>query len=1038
LHRQLAQNEVRSRQHSGFVVARASALQLQKQNLWIRASIPQAQGVTVNIKRALLMSGACGILATAVSTALAQQTSEVAEVVIVTGSYIRGTAEDAALPVDVISSEDLAKQGSPSTLEMIKGLSVSNGVLGDTNQFDARAQGSEGSGSVNLRGFGPQRTLVLLNGRRMVASPFLLGAVDTNFIPLAAIGRVEVLKDGAAATYGSDAIGGVVNFITKENLRGLDIGADFKQIEDSDGDYSASGAYGWGNDRMHGLFAVGYQHRSELMVRDRDWAAKEYLENPQGGWSASGNPHSFIPLTAPPLLAPRRDPQCGPLGGFPGTTATGAQVCYWQYTQYDALTEEEDRWQVYGDFSLDIGESVTWRTEAMYADTEIPIYRTSPSYAALQTPSNAANGGVSPVNGQYVVTAANPGWAPFVAANPGFMPAGVTAALLIANRPFALGGNPLFGYDSSEGPRNYDGFRVSTGLSGDISDSLTWDIAATYMEQNATREGRDTVVNRYQLALLGFGGPNCNPAANTPGANGCFFYNPFNNAIPSNPITGAANSQFVAGASNDNRELLEWMFPIVSTEQQTTLMVFDAVLSGQTGLDLPGGAMGWAAGLQYREDKFEATYSDLNNFAVTPCVNSVRTGIIGPTACTPAQLAAPTGALLFLGGANDRDLDRDVSAVFAELSLPITDSFQAQLAARYEDYGGDIGSTFDPKLSLRWQLADAFALRGSVGTTFRGPALAQTDESSVTTLQNVAGTFRAIRTFGDPGLKPESALTFNVGMLLRSGGFTGSVDYWSFDFEDQIVNEPVAGITNFVFGAGATCIGGLANPLAGRFAFRDGGNAAGAGANDGVINDLDCTTANIQRLDINVINGPDVKTDGIDLSAQFDWDMFGGTTTIGANATYVLKYDIDPSVVSGNTVAPAFDAAGKLNYQTVAFPLPQLKGNVFLEYSNGPHNLRYTMNYIDDYVDQRTTEFLPSLATNGIAVTAGKTIDNTMFHDLSYLVQLPWDLTLSATVENFTDEDPSFARLDLSYDPFTSSALGRTYKLGLRMRFGAE
>lgn len=291
----------------------------------------------MNIKRALLMSGACGILATAVSTALAQETSEVAEVVIVTGSYIRGTAEDTALPVDVISAEDLAKQGSPSTLEMIKGLSVSNGVLGDTNQFDARAQGSEGSGSVNLRGFGPQRTLVLLNGRRMVASPFLLGAVDTNFIPLAAIGRVEVLKDGAAATYGSDAIGGVVNFITKENLRGVDVGADFKAIQDSDGDYSASGAYGWGNERMSGLFAVGYQHRSELLIKDRDWAHQDYLVNPQGGWSAAGNPSSYIPTnTAVPSAAnplgiasnvPIRDPQCGALGGFPGRVASGAAVC---------------------------------------------------------------------------------------------------------------------------------------------------------------------------------------------------------------------------------------------------------------------------------------------------------------------------------------------------------------------------------------------------------------------------------------------------------------------------------------------------------------------------------------------------------------------------------------------------------------------------------------------------------------------------------------------------------------------------------------
>jgi iron complex outermembrane receptor protein len=674
----------------------------------------------------------------------------------------------------------------------------------------------------------------------------------------------------------------------------------------------------------------------------------------------------------------------------------------------------------------------------MYADTSIPIYRTSPSYAALQAPSG-------PVPGQFIVRPNNPGWAPFQAANPGVIDPAAAGALLIANRPFALGGNPLFNYGSSEGPRDYDGFRVSAGLNGDISDSLHWDVAATYMEQNNDREGRDTVVNRYQLALLGLGGPSCNTAVPTPGANGCFFYNPFNNAIPGNPITGQANSQFVPSAANENRELLEWMFPIVSTSQKTTLKVVDAVLSGTTGISLGGGALAWAAGAQYREDTFEATYSDLNNFAVTPCVASVGTGIIGPSACTPAQLAAPTGALLFLGGADNRDLDRDVSAVFAELSLPITDSFQAQLAARYEDYGGDIGSTFDPKLSLRWQLADAFALRGSVGTTFRGPALQQTDPSSVTTLQSVAGTFRAIRTFGDPGLKPEKALTFNVGMLLKGGGFTGSLDYWSFDFKDQIVNEPVAGITGFVFGGGSACVDpdgptgpltGLDQPLRTRFDFRD--------TNGNLQTDVaECNTANISRLDINVFNGPDVKTDGLDLAAQFDWEMMGGTATVGVNATYVLKYEIDDSIVDGITVSPAFDAVGKLNYQTVAYPLPQVKGNLFLEYGHGAHNLRYTMNYIDGYTDQRTDIFSPSLANSAApnpagTISAGKHIESTMFHDISYLVQLPWNMTASATVENFTDEDPSFARLDLSYDPFTSSALGRTYKLGLRMRFGGE
>ena len=86
------------------------------------------------------------------------------------------------------------------------------------------------------------------------------------------------------------------------------------------------------------------------------------------------------------------------------------------------------------------------------------------------------------------------------------------------------------------------------------------------MEENATREGRDTAVNRYQLALRGLGGPNCNVAANTPGANGCFWFNPFTMPFAGNPITGRTNSQFNAAVSNDNPDLISWMFPVVSTE----------------------------------------------------------------------------------------------------------------------------------------------------------------------------------------------------------------------------------------------------------------------------------------------------------------------------------------------------------------------------------------------------------------------------------------------------------------------------------------
>ena len=146
---------------------------------------------------AYLAGGSALAMAAAIGfggVAAAQEEPTAVEEVVITGSLIAGTPEDAALPVDVIGAEELSKQGSPSTVELLKSLSVSSGVLGDTNQFDARAQGSEGSGSVNLRGIGAARTLVLLNGRRMTPNPFGqvgTGIVDTNTIPVAAIGRID-------------------------------------------------------------------------------------------------------------------------------------------------------------------------------------------------------------------------------------------------------------------------------------------------------------------------------------------------------------------------------------------------------------------------------------------------------------------------------------------------------------------------------------------------------------------------------------------------------------------------------------------------------------------------------------------------------------------------------------------------------------------------------------------------------------------------------------------------------------------------------
>lgn len=986
------------------------------------------------------------------ASAQAAQPTEV-EAIVVTGSLIAGTPEDAALPVDVIGAEELAKQGSPTTVELLKGLSVSNGVLGDTNQFDARAQGSEGSGSVNLRGLGPTRTLVLMNGRRLPINPFALagaGAVDTNIIPSAAIGRVEVLKDGAAATYGSDAIAGVVNFITRTDFEGMELSASYKAIDSSDGDYTASAIYGWQGDNMNLLLAAGWQHRSELGIKDRDWASLPYLSNPEGGWSAAGNPSTVIPLGA--TTTAFRDDQCTPLGGYAGFSGA-TPVCYWQYNQYDNLVEQEDRYQLYGEFNADLSDTTKLHLEALYASTDVPQWKTSPSYALLATPTST----VSPVPGRYYVPGTNPGLQAYVAAHPGTIPgyslvsgaavsiptaALAAGALMVGNRPYAMGGNPMFGYGASEGSRNFKAYRLAADLKGEWDNGINWDFSISYGEERGNRTGYDTVVNRYELALRGLGGANCNGIVAGNAGSTCEWANPFSSSIPGNAITGAGGATFNPALAN-SPALTRWFFQKLETTQTSGLFVVEGLLSGNLGWELPGGESKWAFGMQYRRSTFVADYNDISDRAKNPCLDTPITGTLS------CGTSTGQGPFAFLGVGSNADLKQEVKSAFAEVVLPFTDNFNATLAARYESYDGNVGSTFDPKLSVRWQVTDMFALRGSVGTTFRAPPPVSLNSDFVTSLQSINGTFRAVDIYGNPNLSPETATTYSVGGIFEVGNFKATVDYWNFDFQDPITTDPVAGMVSKLFsngiGAGAqlNCAG--AGPIFSRFTFSSGSTCA---AFNLLASPAATASSQIQRLRTETVNGAGVKTSGVDVIADYTFDDFiGGSLTIGGTATYVIEYKTEATDVAGVTVAPAFDAVGLLNYQTTAYPLPQIKGNVYAEYNSGPHNLRLTVRYIDGYTDQRISIFctavvapctsIPYKTTAGVAIGQpnGKQIDSFVTTDLTYRVFLPWDTTFTASVDNMFDKDPPFARLDLNYDPFTASGLGRTWKVSLTKKF---
>lgn len=968
---------------------------------------------------AALAFGSWGATTDRAEAQSAPPADESSDTIVVTGSFIRGTPEDAALPVNVITAEELERQGSPSTVELIKRISASSGVQGDTNQFDTRAQGAEGSGTVNLRGLGPERTLVLLNGRRLALNPFgLVGStVDTNKIPSAAIGRIEVLKDGAAATYGSDAVAGVVNFITKQDFTGVEVSGDYRLIDGSDGNWTTSVNVGWAGQQAQFFLSAGFQHKSELRALERDWAIRPYLENPQGGWSSFGNPSVYVPLSAggTPLAGVTRDPQCNAVGAFAGFTGT-TPACYFNFVRFDNLAEEEDRYQVFSSFDLDINANHRVHFEALYTNTIVPNWLTSPAYITLQTPTAQAGG----IPGQYVVPATNPFFQDFVAKNPGVFPAGTASVLLPLHRPLGWGGNPLFPENNfaSEGKRAWEAYRVSAGINGEWDNGIGYDLSATYMQDRGTRTGYDILVNRFQRALLGFGGFNC--TGTVAGANGCLWWNPFSTRIDTNKITGVTNPQYNA-ATAGNTEILRWMYAQQKTEQTSSLLTVDAVFNGELPIQLGDGNIGWAFGGQLRSSGFITKFNEFSDLSVNPCV---ATPDFGVTNC-----AAQTGPLIFLGGSFPANISRDVHAVFAEFNLPFTESFNAQLAARYEDYGGETGSTFNPKVAASWEVADWLKLRGSAGSTFRGPSLANTQSGSVTGFNFVLGAFRAIDIFGNPSLKPEKADTYNLGAIVSAGGFKGSVDFWQFNFTDQIIAEPTEAIANTMFPGGSTVNCG--NPafaaLQSRFTFSAAGCAGAPGA--------------ISRIRTTVTNGPDVETSGLDVAGQYTFDDFaGGELTFGIDATYTLKYAVGSFVVEGRTVQSAFDATNKLNAGLSQYPLPKFKGTASITFDRGPHTLRYGMNFVDDYTDQRTAPFAPSQSnstTLGVlgTIPGGKVIDQQITHDLTYRAELPSDARFLFSIENVTDEDPAFARLDLSYDPFTGNPLGRTYKIGLTKRF---
>jgi outer membrane receptor protein involved in Fe transport len=573
-------------------------------------------------------------------------------------------------------------------------------------------------------------------------------------------------------------------------------------------------------------------------------------------------------------------------------------------------------------------------------------------------------------------------------------------------------------------------------LDGSLFDqAVDYDISVSWSKRERFIGGQDMYVERMGLALKGYGGPSCtlpatvqnddgtysfadaDAAAAAAGVGGCEYYNPFSRAVPFSMLSGTDNADYNSAVAN-SEGLLRHLIEERGAQSDNELLVFQAVFSGETGIELAGGNIGYAFGAQSRNEKFDFSLFDVSNRAVNPCPYTspvaAALGIVDADQLSP-NCTAPTGVAAFLAATDEESTERTVYGVFGELAIPLTEDIDVQAALRFEDYGGNVGGSIDPKIAVSWRLTDELSLRGSASTTFRGPPQSLLSGTG-TALSYVQPTlaFKAIDTVGNPNLGSEEAVSTNFGVVYQTDNFYGSVDYWAFSFEDSFQTEGFNSIISAY--SGNDCLGSGDVPT-----------------DSTICNELrthifpvaaHTSLAATERIVVNWLNGQDIETSGIDFKAEYRFDgVMDGSVSVGVDGTYGLEYERDAQLdLSGNIqLAAGGDLMGFLNYnQGPSFTSkPELKAAAHVSYEDDVHYAGLIARYVGEYDDAGASAAYPWLAT----------IDNQTTFDLNYVYRGLDDLVISASIVNVTDEDPPAARGDMNYDPFTHNPFGRMIKM---------
>ncbi|MFT7218415.1 MAG: iron complex outermembrane receptor protein [Candidatus Azotimanducaceae bacterium] len=671
-------------------------------------------------------------------TQTAQAKDSTIEEVVVTGSYIKRKSQlDSASPITNIDQSAMDDAGIFTSQELFRWLPSNTG---SENQADALTQGgTPGTANVNLRGLGLGSTLVLLNNRRQTVSSAVAnrGAtfVDINsLVPMIMVQNVEILKDGAAAIYGSDAVAGVVNYKTRDNFEGFEIRMNYMQANSSESDdlsdQEISMLFGAQGDDTSIVIGAKFFDRTGLGLGERDLPRKTI--------SSFGQPGSFLPLGLSPTLPAtvpgvfNADPSCAAgTGSFVIPTGGGSSLCGFDFGDSYSLVPDEKRIQVYAVIDHTLNDRVNIRSEIGYARNEAEGGY-SPSFPVLSFPRVAADHPGNP----YGVT-------------------GVTRFRVFGDGTGAPGSGRVLN------SADHETFRFVLDVNGDLTDNWSYDLAYTWSETKLAITGGDQSKSRLDLALAGFGGNTCNPTSGTAGVGNCLYYNPFGTALTAQPGDPAYNTA----------EVLNFVDSENLSNVTTDLTTIDFVVSGDL-FEMPAGTAGIALGYQYREEKRKALNSDDAN----------RQDLV-------FLIGNPSSSV-------DRDTNAYFAEVFLPL-MDNSDlgTLEAQLAVRYEDYSTDYDST-DPKIGLLWRSPEAtFAGRMTIGSAFRAPTIFQQFVKATSlnaTSDPLTGSLVFLGETASPNanLEPEEADTFTMGVTWQAmDNLRVSLDYWNVQYENRLSQE---------------------------------------------------------------------------------------------------------------------------------------------------------------------------------------------------------------------------------------------------------